>query len=221
MKGCPFCQKEVDDNAFKCKFCGGWFSNDAEDKQKVLDWEEQAKKILRPQKDKIGEELSENTECFSVSTNKLVVMSFLTCGYYELYWFFRNWRAIKIQENKKLSPFWRTILSVFYCYTLFKRMLAAAVAKGYQGKQTPGSLASLYIIFVIIASKAPTPIDLIGIFSFIPIIYVNNAIRVNNVSINPQYQEHKPFAGGEIAFIIVGIIIWILNIMYFLYPETV
>ena len=220
MKACPFCQKEVDDKAFKCKFCGGWFSNDAEAKQIILDREEQAKKILKPQKDKAGEELGENTECFSVSTNKFIAMSILTCGYYELYWFFRNWRAIKIQENKKLSPFWRTVFSVFYCYTLFKRVLAAAAVKGYQGKQTPGSLATLYIIFVIVASKAPAPFDLIGILSFIPIIYINTAVRFNNAIINPQHQERRPLTGGEIAFIIVGIIIWTLNIMSFLYPEA-
>ncbi|MCK5179252.1 MAG: hypothetical protein KAR32_06945 [Candidatus Omnitrophica bacterium] len=220
MKMCPFCQKEVEDNAFKCKFCGGWFSNDAESNQKTLDSEESAKKILREKKDKVGEPLGERTECFSVSTQKMVVMSLLTFGVYDVYWFYRNWRAIKVQEDKKISPFWRAVFCVIFCYTLFKRIINSAVEKGYKGVHSPGELALLYIAFVIVASRAPSPYDMIGIFSFIPIIYMNNAIRFRNVAIDLQHQERQPLTRGEILFVILGLVLWGLNILGILYPEA-
>lgn len=219
MKQCPFCQKTVQDNAHKCQFCGGWFTNDAESKQKVQDREEQVEKLVKGKKDKAGENLEEGTLCFSVSTKKMVVMSLLTFGIYEIYWFYRNWRAIHLQEGKKLSPFWRAFFSVFWCYSLFKRILDSAVNKGLKTRNSPGVLTLCYIILVIITSKAPDPFDLIGIFSFIPVICVNNAARFNNFAVDPQYQEKQKLTTGEILFVILGIIIWVLNIVYYVFPE--
>jgi len=218
MKICPFCQKEVKENAFKCKYCGGWFTDDAAVKQKEIDKEEQEKKLFQQGKDKTGETLGEHTECFSVSTQKLVVMWVLTMGLYEIYWFYRNWRAIKIQEDKKLSPFWRAILSVFYCYSLFKRIIRSANEKGHKSKNTPGALTLAYIFFIIISSKAPSPYHLIGNLTIIPIFYVNNAIRFNNLSINPQYQERQRLTMGEVWFIIFGILFWFVTIADLLTP---
>ena len=105
MKVCPYCRKEVKDSAFKCKYCGGWFTNDAEIKQKELDQQERQdrlEKLMQDKRDKIGEEISEHTEYFSVPTRKFVALCILTFGIYELYWFFKNWKAIKVQEGKKL-----------------------------------------------------------------------------------------------------------------------
>ena len=91
MRTCPYCQKEVKDDAFKCKYCGGWFVNDAEIKQKELDREKSMEKILHgSQKDEEGESFNEDTQYFSVSTEKMIIMSILTCGIYELYWFYKN-----------------------------------------------------------------------------------------------------------------------------------
>jgi len=146
-------------------------------------------------------------------------MSLLTFGYYELYWFFRNWRAIQIQEQKKISPFWRSFFSVFFCYPLFKRILAAAGRRAYQKKDSPGTLAVCYIFLVIVGSRAPSPFDLIGILSFIPIIYVNNAVRFNNLAVNPQYDERASLTAGEIIFIIVGLIFWGLTVLAAVSPQ--
>lgn len=219
MKACQYCQKEVKDDAFKCKHCGGWFTNDAEARQKELDNEQRMEKMLQgSQKDKAGEYFSEDTEYFSVSTKKMVLMSILTAGLYELYWFYKNWKVVKIQEEKKLSPFWRAIFCVIFCYSLFKRIMLSAIQKGYKTKNTHGSLAAGYIFLVIISSRAPSPFDLIGILSFVPIIAVNNAIRFSNLKINPQYVESAKLVRAEILFLVLGAIIWVLVVPGILYP---
>jgi magnesium-transporting ATPase (P-type) len=219
MKTCPYCTTEVQDSAIKCKHCGGWFANDAEVRQQKLDQDERLEKILKDKKDKIGEEISERTEYFSVSVKKLVIMCIMTFGIYEVYWFYKNWKAIKVQENKKLAPFWRAIFSIVYCFSLFKRILLSATHKGYKPKMSHGILAVFYISFYIFdLEKLPDPFWLLSFLSFIPLIYVSDAIRHNNAKIKPQFIETNKLSKPEIAFIIIGILLWILTILDYMYP---
>ena len=157
---------------------------------------------------------------FSISTKKLIVMSLLTAGFYGLYWVYRNWRAIKIQESKKLSPFWRACFSVFYCYTLFKRILVSAAEKGFKSGSTPGTLTAVYVLFNVIYTRAPSPFDLIGILSFIPIITVNNAVRFNNLASNSEYEEQQKLTKGEILFLVFGILVWLGTIANIMFSEV-
>ena len=145
-------------------------------------------------------------------------MSILTTGIYELYWFYKNWKAVKIQEGKKLSPFWRAFFCVIFCYSLFKRIMLSAMQKGYKTKYTYGSLTAAYILLVIISSRAPAPFDLIGILSFLPIIAVNNAIRFSNLKINPEYVESAKLVRAEIIFLVLGAFLWVLVVSGMLYP---
>ncbi len=217
-KLCPFCQKEIPEVAHKCKHCGAWFTDNADEKQKLADLENQAQKFISPKQDKTGEDLGHNTQCFTVSTKKLILMSLITIGFYDLYWFFRNWLAILRQENKKISPLGRTIFSVFYCYTLFKRIFTEAIRKGYRQKDISGTMAAVYILLILISNRAPEPFDLIGILSFIPILFINNAARFNNLVVDPYYQESRKLTLGEILFMLTGILMWFGIIMDFIDP---
>src|SRR5258708_1698326 len=44
---------------------------------------------------------------FSVSLLKLLVMSTVTLGLYDLYWFYKNWTFVKERTARDISPFWR------------------------------------------------------------------------------------------------------------------
>lgn len=44
---------------------------------------------------------------FPVSPLKLVVMSTVTLGIYEIYWFYKNWKLVKQQTDRDIMPFWR------------------------------------------------------------------------------------------------------------------
>jgi hypothetical protein len=49
---------------------------------------------------------------FPVSPLKLVVMSTVTFGIYELYWFYQNWKLVKHRTRRDIMPFWRAFLRV-------------------------------------------------------------------------------------------------------------
>lgn len=218
MKACPYCTKEVQDDAVKCKHCGGWFTNDAELRQKQIDQDAQMDKLLNEKKDSLANDIGEHTEYYSISTKKLVLMSVLTFGLYEVYWFYRNWKAVKIQEGRKISPFWRAIFSPIFCYSLFKRIGLAANQKGYPKKPSPG-LLTLGYIFVSALYKLPEPFDLLSSLSFLMLLPIAEAIRFNNARVNPQSTDEEKLNRPQIIFLVIGIILWVLTVLGYVFPE--
>jgi len=52
MKMCPYCTKEVQEDAVKCKHCGGWFANNADAEQKKMDDQKRVEKMIQGKEDK-------------------------------------------------------------------------------------------------------------------------------------------------------------------------
>jgi hypothetical protein len=49
---------------------------------------------------------------------RLVAMSLVTLGLYEVYWIYRNWRFLKERDNLRIQPFWRSIFDIFFIKSL-------------------------------------------------------------------------------------------------------
>lgn len=160
-------------------------------------------------------------EYYSVSISKLVTLSVLTFGLYQIFWFYKNWDAVKDGEKKKMSPLGRSIFAIFYCQDLFKKVLQSAKKYNYPHSFSPGSLSLWYICLTIAINVVARFED--GAYAFlwlplsvlnvIPLIPVQKAINFNNEqnAINPGHK--KGFSGGEVAIIILGLI-WVGLILY-------
>ena len=48
-----------------------------------------------------------------VPISRLIVMSILSCGIYEIYWIYKNWRYLKEPDHRYIKPFWRAWFSAF------------------------------------------------------------------------------------------------------------
>lgn len=156
----------------------------------------------------------EKIEFFSIPIGRLILFSILTFGIYEIYWFYKNWEAIKKYDNQKISPLGRAIFAVFYCYSLFKKVLESSKNRGYDGKYSPGILATAYIL-ILISGNALSKVDssdpafnivwlVVALFSFVPLIPIQKAINFNNgVKSDPGTRK---FSGGEVALIIIGLV---------------
>lgn len=201
-------------------------------------------KSHNPKAQKESKSLTENKEnkevieieYFNISPGKLVFLSIITFGIYELYWFYKNWEAVKKIENKKISPLGRAIFAVFYCYELFKKILINATAKGYDKKYSPGLLATFYIIILLLSnglakipeteiSNIPSEIFLfnlvwfgLSILTAIPLYIVQKAINYNNKKIKGEIADKK-YTGGEIILIVIGVILTSLIFIGSFLPE--
>ena len=69
---------------------------------------------------------------FPISPAKLVLMCFGTLGFYQYYWFYKNWTAHKQRTGEDIFPFWRTVFGVIFCYPLVRRIGEAASGHGLE-----------------------------------------------------------------------------------------
>ena len=191
-----------------CKHCGNTLANDT-------------KLCHTCGKPVEGEKLERDTpdiEYFSIPLRRLAFLSVLTLGLYEIFWFYKNWEAIRKTEQQKISPFGRAIFAIFYCYSFFKKVLRSAKKYNYSDSYSPELLATLYIVLFFVGNglgqieHATFEFDifflLIALSSFVPLLSVQKAINFNNSKIVQNYNERRKFSRGEIVLIVLGIILF-------------
>lgn len=202
----------------------------------TIGWKSHNPKVEKEEKTSIENKKVVEVEYFNISPGKLIFLSIITSGIYELYWFYKNWEAVKKYENKKISPLGRAIFAVFYCYELFKKILINATAKGYDKKYSAGLLATFYIIILSLSnglakipeteiSSIPSEIFLfnlvwfgLSILTAIPLYIVQKAINYNNKKIKGEIADKK-YTGGEIILIVIGVILTSLIFIESFLPE--
>lgn len=117
--------------------------------------------IIQDDESKIYEsKVSKSTLCFeTIPIFKIIILSILTFGIYQVVWCYKNWKILKITSGYKVSPFWRAILAPFTNFELFviiekyakkfneKPFKAKFLAKWYLTGYFLPIILSPYIIF--------------------------------------------------------------------------
>lgn len=153
-----------------------------------------------------------NIMYYGVAPAKLFILSVTTFGIFELYWFAKNWTAFKAATGRKLSPFARAVFTVFYCYSLFSKVLHSAQLRGYASSYTAAALAAAYIGFAI-TNQLPDPWWLLFFFGSLPLLPIQQAINYNNSRVDPSFQVSSKFSVGEILLAIVGGILVVVSVI--------
>ena len=153
------------------------------------------------------------TAYFAVSLPKLAVMSVCTLGFYELYWFYQNWRLIKAaNEGLGIMPFWRAFFAFFFCQQCFARIKNHADDLGLRSSVSPGGLAVAWIITTL-SWRLPDPYWLVASLSFIPLLPVQALANRINRKETPAHNPNGRFTGWNIATIVLGGLTFALAIL--------
>ena len=139
---------------------------------------------------------------FPVSRLKLVVLSFCTFGFYQIYWFYMNWRSVRDNAKEKVLPFWRALFAVLFCYSLFDRVRKHS-PETPSSKLPAGPLAAAWIIPTVLW-RLPDPywlITFLGIFALVP---VQTAINTVNRSVAPDHDPNSRFTGWNWLGVVLG-----------------
>jgi hypothetical protein len=140
---------------------------------------------------------------FPVSLLKLAVMSTCTFGFYELYWFYKNWCIVRDREDPHIMPFWRAFFAPIFCYSLLKRVQVTAEAQRIQRSIAAGPLAAGWFVFTILA-RLPDPYWLATFLAVALLLPVQAAVNEINLVASPKHDPNSRFTSWNIVGVVVG-----------------
>jgi hypothetical protein len=155
---------------------------------------------------------------FPVSRTKLILMSFGTFGIYQIYWFYKNWKAMQAEGIKLNAP----VRAVFYpltSYWLFRHIGARAAAAGVAGTYHAGGLAAALFIVSSVTWRLPDPWWLLGYAGFLLLLPVQASVDQINLKVAPDADRNARFSGWNIVSMIVGCLVLALAIVGMFVPQ--
>jgi hypothetical protein len=150
---------------------------------------------------------------FPVSLLKLLVMSTVTFGLYELFWFYKNWKFIQARNPwRRVMPLWRVFWGFFYCYSCFKEIREESKTRGVSLSLPAGLLATIWIVLQL-AWKFPGPLCMLGWLTPLALIPLQLAVNKLNRLVAPQHNANSRFSAWNIVGIVFGGIMIIIMII--------
>jgi hypothetical protein len=156
---------------------------------------------------------------YCVSPIQFSVLSILTFGLFELFWFYKNWVLVKSRTASNIRPFWRAFFSPIFCYPFANAVKSAAESANLAPRISPGTIATVYVGLLIL-QELPDPYWLISIFSFVPLVPVVWRIGDVHEAIRPGFDSRVGWTGPYIVALIVGGIFFSLVILGSSGPST-
>lgn len=158
---------------------------------------------------------------YVVSSGKFWVLFLATCGLYQFYWFYRHWRAIRHATGENLWALPRTIFCIFFTHSLFTRFTGTAIIRQIATSRSLQSWATLYVILVVlerICSRASikeigSPYTDMVALAILPLAgwCLVKAQQVANAACgNPDGSANSRITAANVAWIIVGALVWLL-----------
>lgn len=154
-----------------------------------------------------------------ISLKKFIFLSLISLGLYNLWWTFKAWRFFAIKDNLKIMPAARAIFSIFFLYSLFKKINNYAQENGYTQNFSATWMFIGYLLCTL-ASRLPDFYWFISLFSFlffIPAFVALNYAKQHSDQINAIVQNK--FNTAQIVVIVIGSIFWILALIGLLFGD--
>ena len=153
-----------------------------------------------------------------MSLGKLVVMSLCTFGFYEVYWFYRNWYLQKAFRKEDVSPFWRAIFAPLFGFSMFRNVRNQAERDRLRVGWSAGGMGLLFLVLSGL-SRLPDPYWLVCLLSFAPILPVQRTINELNAASPRPAPVNAEFSVLNLAGIAVGGLCLFLAVIGTLFPE--
>ncbi|WP_028102869.1 hypothetical protein [Pseudoduganella violaceinigra] len=159
---------------------------------------------------------------YVVSTRKMLILYFLTLGFYRLYWNYKNWSLHNKATGEGVWPVPRAIFSVFFTHALF-RNVESHDATGERGSWDAGKLSTAMVIALITSnilarlSWKGIGFPYVNIASLLIMLPIGFLLKKAQDEINarcgdPAGSTNASFSAGNIALCVVGGLYWLLAI---------
>ena len=150
---------------------------------------------------------------YSPPTMKIVALSLSTLGVYPMYWFWRNWRAIKRERGGEQWPWARALFSPIWAYFCFRELQAVAENRRRILAFTPGMLTVFYILLCLVG-QVRGGVGLLSVLAFMPLLPINSLLRRYHQDERVDMQQMDRFGGWHILLLIVGGSVLLLALVF-------
>ncbi|MCB9991147.1 MAG: hypothetical protein H6867_07175 [Rhodospirillales bacterium] len=140
---------------------------------------------------------------FTASSLKLVLLSVFTFGYYEFYWFYRNWLLFKVRTGQNIMPVWRATLTPVFAYSLFKDIEDKTALYDRLPYAGAAALAVAYFVLFLL-HFLPEPFDLVSVLTIVPMVLANRMAGAVNRAHISGYKENGRFGVLNVAALFFG-----------------
>jgi hypothetical protein len=141
---------------------------------------------------------------FAVSGVKLFVMSVGTAGCYDIYWYYKNWKLIKLHDRSAIMPFWRAGFAPIFCYSLFKRIKSTSTSQGIISEFSPFWCTFSWTVRWCLFSFSDKPfiaaLGYLGVLALLPVQVSANQL---NQKVAPGHDSNDGFSAWNIVAIVV------------------
>jgi len=155
---------------------------------------------------------------FPVGKVKLAVMSLVTFGLYEIYWFYKNWQCVQRLGENVIAP----VRAIFYpltSYWFFKHV-NEELEKAQIGRTLGAGGLAAAVLLLGLLWRLPDPWWAVSFFSFAPLLPVQDAVNELNRKVAPDSDRNARLSGWNIAGIVIGGLFLILTIIGLFLPEA-
>ncbi|MEG4104782.1 hypothetical protein [Microcoleus sp. S13_C5] len=165
--------------------------------------------------------MNENSQpiFFPVSRLKLFVMSIVTLGFYQVFWFYKNWQLLKAEDESNISPFWRTVFGALYCYPLLAQIKKWAKSRSVYANFSPLWVTVAWIGIIKFCGYLPMPYKLAVLLSVIALLPVQKSVNELNTLMIPYHDPNSRFSIWNILTIAVGCSLLVRAIIVSLMPD--
>lgn len=168
---------------------------------------------------------------YVVSPAKFVVLSLGTVGFYEIYWFYKNWKRYKLFSGDDVWPVPRAIFAIFFTHSLFRKVDEKLRREGRAYPWSPETCATGYVLLAIagrvldrLASKfvgSPlTDFASLGALGLGIVVLLQAQRAINAAAGDPEGAGNSSFGAGNIVALALGLLIWAL-ILFGIFAESV
>ncbi|NIJ73243.1 MULTISPECIES: MFS transporter permease [Xanthomonas] len=160
---------------------------------------------------------------FAPSATKSALLCATSFGWYALYWFYRNWRALRLLSGRRwVSPVWRSVFSllwVFACFRGLERTIGAqrGALVGWLGP------ALAYVCLSLLGAW-PSALSLLTLLSWTPVLLVNQRLvrfkQSHGLPRNPAERFNAwtwtwlAIAGPVALLVMVGMVVAIAGVQH-------